>query len=473
LGHAAGSVMTLTLTITKHPELPPGEAMSRTFERCNAVIGRGTDSDWTLPDPERHLSKQHCRIEFRGDRYYLVDTSKNGVFVNESIEPLRQGNMAELQDGDRLTLGDYELLVRIGSDKRRAAAGGQQIPADFDPFTEEPFDQPEPPAQPRRSEPEFRDEMLIHNTDPGVDPIAELAGPENRPLSGGQALIPEDIDLVTGLPKADSHEGAPQRDHAPAEQQHFQPPSRARQAIPDDWDADPSEQPEPARPKKRSTTRPPVEPADGPVAPRSKAVGGGGSAGGQELFRVFLEGAGVEDLQLSDVDLEKTMHALGQIFREVISGLRDILMGRTAFKSEFRLERTMIQQKENNPLKFSISADEALLALLRRPGPGYMPAVEAVRQGVEDVKAHQLAVVAGLQVALAALLREFDPENLTQRLEQQRSVLANLMPGAKNAKAWEIYEAFYKEVAAGAEQGFDGPFGREFRRAYEDQLKKL
>jgi type VI secretion system FHA domain protein len=466
--------MTLTLTITKHPELPPGEAMSRTFERCNAVIGRGSDSDWMLPDPERHLSKQHCRIEFRGDRYYLVDTSKNGVFVNDSIEPLRQGNMAELQDGDRLTLGDYELLVRIASDRRRPPAGGQQIPADFDPFSEEAFDQPELPAQSRRSEPEFRDEMLIHNTDPGVDPIAELAGPENRPLGGGQALIPEDFDLVTGLPKTESHEGAPQKDHAPAEQQYFQPPSHARQAIPDDWDADLSEQPEPAPARKRPATRPPVEPAVGPGAPRAKAVGGvAAGAGGQELFRVFLEGAGVEDLQLSDAELEKTMHVLGQIFREVISGLRDILMGRSAFKSEFRIERTMIQQRENNPLKFSISADEALLALLRRPGPGYMPAVEAVRQGVEDVKAHQLAVVAGLQVALAALLHEFDPENLKQRLEQQRSVLANLMPGAKNAKAWEIYEALYKEVAAGAEQGFDGPFGREFRRAYEDQLKKL
>jgi type VI secretion system FHA domain protein len=469
--------MTLTLTITKHPELPPGEAMSRTFERCNAVIGRGSDSDWMLPDPERHLSKQHCRIEFRGDRYYLVDTSKNGVFVNESIEPLRQGNMAELQDGDRLTLGDYELLVRIGSDRRRPAAGGQPIPADFDAFTEEPFEEPALPSQPRRTEPEYRDEMLIHNTDPGVDPIAELAGPENRSLGGGQALIPEDFDLVTGLPKADSHEGAPQRDHAPAEQQYFQPPSRTRQAIPDDWDAGPSEQSEPApppAPKKRPAARPPAEPADLPVAPRAKAIGGAsGSAAGQDMFRVFLEGAGLEDMQLSDADLEKTMHALGQIFREVIAGLRDILMGRTAFKSEFRIERTMIQQRENNPLKFSISADEALLAILRRPGPGYMPAVEAVRQGVEDVKAHQLAVVAGLQVALTALLHEFDPENLKQRLEQQRSVIANLMPGAENAKAWEIYEAFYKEVAEGAEQGFDGPFGREFRRAYEEQLKKL
>ena len=474
MGYAAGSAMTLTLTITKHPELPPGEAMSRTFERCNAVIGRGGDSDWMLPDPERHLSKQHCRIEFRGDRYYLVDTSKNGVFVNDSIEPLRQGNMAELQDGDRLTLGDYELLVHIASGRRGAAAGGQQIPADFDPFTEAAFDQPELPAQPRRSEPEFRDEMLIHNTDPGLDPIAELAGPENRSLGGGQALIPEDFDLVTGLPKTASHEGAPQKDHAPAEQQYFQPPSPARQAIPDDWDSDLSEPPEPVPAKKRPATRPPVEPAAGTGAPRVKAVGGvAAGAGGRDLFRVFLEGAGVEDLQLSDAELEKTMHVLGQVFREVIAGLRDILMGRSAFKSEFRIERTMIQQRENNPLKFSISADEALLALLRRPGPGYMPALEAVRQGVEDVKAHQLAVVAGLQVALAALLHEFDPENLKQKLEQQRSMLANLMPGAKNAKAWEIYEALYKEVAAGAEQGFDGPFGREFRRAYEDQLKKL
>ena len=469
--------MKLTLTITKHPELPPGEAMSRTFERCNAVIGRGSDSDWMLPDPERHLSKQHCRVEFRGDRYYLVDTSKNGVFINESIEPLRQGNMAELQDGDRLTLGDYELLVSIGAEPRRAAADGQQIPADFDAFTEEAFEEPALPSQPRRTEPEYRDEMLIHNTDPGVDPIAELAGPENRSLGGGQALIPEDFDLVTGLPKTDSHEGAPQRDHAPAEQQSFQPPSRTRQAIPDDWDAGPSEQSEPApppAPKRRPAARPPAEPADIPVAPRAKPIGGAsGSAAGQDMFRVFLEGAGLEDMQLSDADLEKTMHALGQIFREVIAGLRDILSSRTAFKSEFRIERTMIQQRENNPLKFSMSADEALLAILRRPGPGYMPAVEAVRQGVEDVKAHQLAVVAGLQVALAALLEEFNPENLKQRLEQQRSMLANLMPGAKNAKAWEIYEAFYKEVAEGAEQGFEGPFGREFRRAYEEQLKKL
>src|SRR5262249_47526186 len=273
--------MTLTLTITKHPEMPPDEAKSRTFDRCNAVIGRGTDSDWMLPDPERHLSKQHCRIEFRGDCYYLVDTSKNGVFINDSIEPLRQGNMAELGDGDRLTLGDYELVVSIGSDQRSASAGNQQIPDDFDPFMQEPLDQPPSSLASRRSEPEFRDEMLIHNTDPGVDPIAELAGPENRSLAGGQAMIPDDFDLVTGLPKTESHEGPPQRDHAPAEQQYFQPPQRSRSAIPDDWDIDPAEQPESPPPKKRPAVRARAEPTEEPVvAPRARAAAGGGGGAG-------------------------------------------------------------------------------------------------------------------------------------------------------------------------------------------------
>ncbi len=466
--------MTLTLTIRKHPEMPPGEAMSRTLDRCGAVIGRGRDSDWTLPDPDRHLSKQHCRIEFRGDRYYVVDISKNGVFVNESIEPLRQGNMAELNDGDRLTLGDYELEIRIDSDARRPAAREQQIPDEFDAFPEEPFDPPQRPLDRGSSEAGFRGEMLIPNTDPSIDPIAELAGPENRPLSGDQQLIPDDIDLITGLPRTPVHEGAPQRDHAPAEQQYFRPPSAARSSIPEDWGDDPvatTEPPPVEAPARRvapARERPPVTATPRTAAPRTSAPAGGAA----DLLRAFLEGAGIEEAGLADGDPDGTMRMVGEMFRDMVAGLHEILRSRTAFKSEFRIERTMIQQTQNNPLKISPTADEALTVLLRRSKSGYLPPVEAVRQGVEDIKAHQLAVIAGLQVALVALLHEFDPENLKQRLEQ-RSVLANLMPGAKNAKAWEIYEAFYKEVASQAEQGFDGIFGREFRRAYEEQLKKL
>jgi len=469
--------MALTLTITKHPEMPPGEAMSRTIDG-NAVIGRGKDSDWVLPDPERHLSKQHCRIETRGDRYYVIDISKNGVFVNDAIEPLRQGNAAELRDGDRLALGDYEFAVRLSTPAPAVDSDALPVSSDDDPFV----DLPERPAD-LRSSPAGAPfgggsgRTLIGETDPSVDPIAALAGPEVRPFgSAGNDIIPDDIDLITGEPRTPELRGAVQADHAPAEQQHFRPPSAVQEAIPENW-AD--ELLGPAQP----APKPPVEPAPPPekprqatAAPRSKApraaAATGSASGDREPLRAFLAGAGVEDLTLSDGEIDAVMRLVGEMFREMVAGLREILMSRTAFKSEFRLERTMIQQTQNNPLKFSISADEALQALLRRPGPGYLPPLEAVREGVQDIKAHQVAVVAGLQVALTALLREFNPEGLKQRLEQ-RSRLANLMPGSSKARYWELYEMFYKEVAAEAEQGFHGLFGREFRRAYEEQLKKL
>jgi type VI secretion system protein len=470
--------MTLTLTITKHPTMPPGEPMSRTFDRCDAVIGRGRDSDWALPDPERHLSKQHCRIEFRGDRYYVVDTSKNGVFINESIEPLRHGNMAELRDGDRLALGDYELLVRLAAARRERPAARDRIPDDFDPFGDQQLGPPELPVDERVERSGPREEMLFQHADPAIDPVEELAGPENRPLDAGKDYIPEDFDLVTGQPRGPVHEGPPQKDDAPVEQSYFRPPTAAKEAIPEDWDIElppaepePAPTPMPAKPA-RATRAAPVTPTAN-AAPRAAVRATPTAATAPPLLEAFLEGAGLDAGALSDAEAENVMHAVGQMFREMVAGLHETLRSRTAFKSEFRIERTMIRQAENNPLKFSISAEEALLALLRRPGPGYLPPVDAVRQAVDDVKAHQLAVVAGLQVALMALLREFDPEKLKQRLEQQRSVISSLLPGAKNAKAWEIYEAFYKEVAAEAEQGFDGLFGRAFRRAYEEQLKKL
>jgi len=185
-----------------------------------------------------------------------------------------------------------------------------------------------------------------------------------------------------------------------------------------------------------------------------------------------LAGAGVDGADLPDEDAAAMMEEIGRMFRELVGGLRDVLMSRTAVKSEFRLERTSIRQTQNNPLKFSTSLEDAMLQFLRHSGRGYMPSLEAIREAVSDIKAHQLAMVGAIQVAVTALLREFNPDGLKQRLER-RSLLANLVLGSSKARYWELYEMFYKEVAAESEEGFHGQFAREFRRAYEQQVKKL
>ena len=90
-----------------------GEQRSRVFGVNGCTIGRAPDNDWILPDGKRLVSGHHCDIEYRGGGYWLVDKSTNGVYVNESEDPVSESGPVALQDGDRLRLGDYEILVSI------------------------------------------------------------------------------------------------------------------------------------------------------------------------------------------------------------------------------------------------------------------------------------------------------------------------------------------------------------------------
>ena len=72
-----------------------------------------------------------------------------------------------------------------------------------------------------------------------------------------------------------------------------------------------------------------------------------------------------EDLVIADDDLVNTMARMGRMTKALITGLREILMTRTSIKSEFRIEQTMINAGGNNPLKFSISAEQAIEAMVR------------------------------------------------------------------------------------------------------------
>jgi diguanylate cyclase (GGDEF)-like protein len=63
------------------------------------MLGRGEGSEVLIPDPG--ISRQHARIELRGDRFFVVDLgSTNGTLVDgariKDAEPLRDGNRIQL-----------------------------------------------------------------------------------------------------------------------------------------------------------------------------------------------------------------------------------------------------------------------------------------------------------------------------------------------------------------------------------------
>ena len=309
-----------------------------------------------------------------------------------------------------------------------------------------PIDEPpaaraelEPPAQP------FPDILEPSpEAPPEIPPVAN-----ERPGESAEPLIPEDW-WSTPSPTA---QPAPQPPSAPPPE-----PRRIAPEIP---------APPPARPPvqpARLEPRPPAQPAQ-PAQPAGPDT--------DILIRAFLEGAGLSHLKLTAEQLPECMRTLGEIFRETVQGLVEVLLARGDVKGEFRLHRTTIGPVENNPLKTSpgqppLSPEQVMTLLLVRQKDAYMSPVQAVREGFNDIKAHQLAVMAGIQAALTRLLERFDPGNLETRLEQ--SVLDNIWPGNRKAKYWDLFTTEYQIIAREAEDDFNELFGDEFARAYEERL---
>jgi type VI secretion system protein len=217
--------------------------------------------------------------------------------------------------------------------------------------------------------------------------------------------------------------------------------------------------------------RPPVAPPVAAARPAQPTLVAAGAEAGN-LLAAFLEGAGIDPTAVADQNPAELMALAGRLLHDMAAGLRDALSTRAMIKAEYRVEQTVIRAANNNPLKFSVDLNQLLAALLSRGRPGYLAGPEAVSEGFKDLRVHELALLGGMQQAVAALLRQFDPEQLKQRLEQQ-SLLQNLLPAARKAKYWEIYEEHYKQIAADVSEDVRGTFGRAFASAYEEQARKL
>jgi type VI secretion system protein len=87
-----------------------------------------------------------------------------------------------------------------------------------------------------------------------------------------------------------------------------------------------------------------------------------------------------------------------------------------------------------------------------------------------DIKAHQLAVIAGMQVALSSLLKHFEPHALERYFEAQGG---KGMLESKKAWYWEQYTKLYKTIVADAEDNFQELFGDEFAKAYQTQIARM
>jgi type VI secretion system protein len=430
--------MALRLRVVSEHSTRLGALATKVFGVHGGTIGRATDNEWILPDPERYLSGKHARVDFRAGAYILVDTSSNGTYVNGAQIPLGKYHDYALKDGDYVRLGEYELLVSIDQ-----------------------------------------------SNDFPVDASASVAYDGQAPSSAIKKStandLGADLDLSlllepSNLSAADS--GVRPRDAYGQSLPGIEGPASSNEAAGTPWHMM-------TRPLKVET--PKGAPASEGAASASGVASASGAPGApsaslqrsQSLalyegdfdigLSSFCRGAGIDPRSVTPEARSAALQLAGQLLRESVLGLMDLNQGRTEFRNKFRIAPPPADAPES-PLNFSRGVDEALVRLLTnlstRAG-----SVEAIRQNFRELKAQNAATLVATRAAFEEFLSRVDPKELEERFE--RAGKRGVFGGQNKAKYWDLYAEMFSGLAQRPADGFPHAFTETFAKAYEAKLRAL
>jgi type VI secretion system FHA domain protein len=418
--------MIVTLEVIGEQAAQLGAGRRKVFHAIGGTIGRLPDNDWVLPDP--YVSGRHALVRYLNGRFFVEDTSTNGVFVNSPDSRLSRTQAHALKNGDVLYIDAYEIKVSIEKESAAEAESKDPLAA-----LQGRVDRGNHPKPERREQP----------ARPVRAPAPEIAPPPDDDRTASMA---------SRAPKEDSADRS-------NETQWF---GLSEMQLPD-----PS--PEPPRPKVVAVRPPPVrrsEPKPAPAREAAPARSGDADDAGQMLK--LLEAAGVTEVDPSD-ELARTC---GEVLRVTVGGLMEVLRARDQMKDDLHIRSTTFKASNNNPLKFSANVEDAFHNLLVRQNAAYLEPTEAFAEALQDVRDHQTAVLAAMRLAFETMLAQFDPNRLQEEFDRHMKKGSILGVPAK-LRYWDLYREKYGEMIKDADDSFRTLFGNAFAKAYEEQIERL
>lgn len=439
--------MALKLRVISDHYQQLGKLGTRLFGVTGGRIGRSADNDWILPDPDRYISSHHGEVRFEAGRWVLEDVSTNGIFVNGADTPLSQHGPCQLHDGDRLRMGDYDILVSI--DDR------MDFPSDATGQT--PQAKPAVAADKTKSRSAQRAELEELNIE--IDINALLSGGEIEPETSATGSFEVGnafgLEVVRSAPPPPVARATPPQTGNAAEKYEdiplTLPPnvSISREAG-IDWHL---------KTRRLNNDQKPA------ASSRSNDGHSELSAG----LEAFCRGAGVDPAAVGTDSQVAMLTLAGQMMREVVLGMMEALKARGEIKSRTDNTNVALQAMDNNPLKSAASVDDALRKLLDTQNSRYLGLVESLRDGFTELRCHQQAVVSAMHAALNDTMNRVDPGELQERFDRSLNRGA-LMGAANKLKYWDMYAEFFQVLNQRNSDGLPMSFAEDFAQAYKERL---
>lgn len=208
-----------------------------------------------------------------------------------------------------------------------------------------------------------------------------------------------------------------------------------------------------------TTVAVPTRWADAPARPPLPSDG--------SLLDAFCEGAKLDASQFAGDDPAIIMHRLGATYQQMVLGLSDLMSERTSLKSGYRMDRTRVSARDNNPFKW-MTGQKLAVDLLGAGHDGFLSGPEAVSASFTDLKKHLLCVFSGMSAAIRETLESLSPDTVAGSPKSQASLLSS-----KARANWAEYDRRHKEIRREATDDPASALNRAFVTGYQARLDDL
>jgi predicted component of type VI protein secretion system len=185
----------------------------------------------------------------------------------------------------------------------------------------------------------------------------------------------------------------------------------------------------------------------------------------QSLLRgLGLDPAVVGPLSAGELEL------IGKLIRALAVGMLELQAAATGVKKDLHAEdRTMVASKDNNPLKTDWPLDTKLRYLFggRAGSVGLVNPERALADLLAEMMTHELATASATRTAMEAVLKDFSPEALKNRLLGEGPKLF------EGARAWDAYRKHFEENGHDFARWAQRLLDRHFTEAYLRESQRI
>jgi predicted component of type VI protein secretion system len=173
-------------------------------------------------------------------------------------------------------------------------------------------------------------------------------------------------------------------------------------------------------------------------------------------MQAFCRGAGIEPSRLPMESEARSLHLAGQLLREAVLGLKELLRTQQRFQDRYQVEGKVTESERDSPL--GLAADDYLLRLFVGHERRDLDAVLKMRGVFREAGNHALAIDPAMRGALSQFMAHLAPANFEARE-------ADLGRPSATGK-WERYKDVYGNLLQSSGEELPHLFTEALAQAY-------